>query len=255
MGQYNLLSYFSKEKPMGFRGILKLLKINQKLVKQPYAAYRQVPEDLKEWLVMYSRKDGAMLNKKDVRALEFRRGNGAASLMFSPFEEDETIMSLCSVIEFQQTIIVWHIATELFYHLDHDYFTQNEIRGETVVLNRKMSKRISRYMMYLLAISPETLPASGAIGHINFKRTFEESMKEIASFESKLDDKVGTERERKHKIKIEASKWLYERHKDLITNRDQIVQQLSGSLLSSGCMLAKDLIKSMQDEPEEEVIT
>jgi hypothetical protein len=171
----------------------------------------------------------------------------------------ETVAFLSTIIEFHQTIVVWHIATELCYHLDHDYFTQRETRpsgsADTGVLNWKMSKRISRYMMYLLAISPETLPASGAIGQINFKSTFEEYMKEIASFESKLDDKVGTERERKHKIKIEASKWLYERHKDLITNRDQIVQQLSGSLLSSGCMLAKDLIKSMQDEPEEEVIT
>jgi hypothetical protein len=154
--------------------------------------------------------------------------------------------------EFHQTIIIWHIATELCYHLDHDYFTQKEIRpsssAETAVLNWKMSKRISRYMMYLLAISPETLPSSGEIGHVNFNRTCDEGRIEIASF-----DKVGIQRERKHKIKTEASKRLYERHKDSITEKSQILKQLNGSLLSLGCVLAKHLIESMRDRPEEEV--
>ena len=267
MGQYNFLSYFSNEKPVGFCGNLKLFKINQKLEKQPCADYRPVPEDLKEWLVMHSKKfrDGFK------KGAAFRNMRGAVSLG-SFGNMAETVAFLSTIIEFHQTIVVWHIATELCYHLDHDYFSQKEMSSSAsaeivhnaeyidenernVVLNRKMSKRISRYMMYLLAISPETLPASGAIGQINFKSTFEEYMKEIASFESMLHDQGGTKRERKHKIKIEASEWLYDWHKDLITNRDQMVQQLSGSLLSSGCVLAKDLIKSMQDEPEGEVIT
>jgi hypothetical protein len=254
MGQFNLLSYFFNEKPMGFRGILELLKINEKIEKQRYATYPQVPEDLKEWLVMHSIKFRDMLKKgpEDVKLMS-RSARGAASLeSFLPNADDQTILFMSCFTEFHQTIIIWHIATELCYHLDHDYFTQKEIRpsssAETAVLNWKMSKRISRYMMYLLAISPETLPSSGEIGHVNFNRTCDEGRIEIASF-----DKVGIQRERKHKIKIEASKRLYERHKDSITEKSQILKQLNGSLLSLGCVLAKHLIESMRDRPEEEV--
>jgi hypothetical protein len=182
---------------MGFRGILELLKINEKLEKQRYAGYRQVPEDLKEWLVMHSIKFRDMLKKgpEDVKLMS-RSARGAASLeSFLPNADDQTILFMSCFTEFHQTIIIWHIATELCYHLDHDYFTQKEIRpsssAETAVLNWKMSKRISRYMMYLLAISPETLPSSGEIGHVNFNRTCDEGRIEIASF-----DKVGIQRER-----------------------------------------------------------
>jgi hypothetical protein len=195
-----------------------------------------------------------MLKKgpEDVKLMS-RSARGAASLeSFLPNADDQTILFMSCFTEFHQTIIIWHIATELCYHLDHDYFTQKEIRpsssAETAVLNWKMSKRISRYMMYLLAISPETLPSSGEIGHVNFNRTCDEGRIEIASF-----DKVGIQRERKHKIKIEASKRLYERHKDSITEKSQILKQLNGSLLSLGCVLAKHLIESMRDRPEEEV--
>ena len=249
MGQFNLLSYFN-EKPMGFRGILELLKINERLEKQRYATYPQVPEDLKEWLVMHSIKFRDMLKKgpEDVKLMS-RSARGAASLeSFLPNSDDQTILFMSCFTEFHQTIIIWHIATELCYHLDHDYFTQKESSAETAVLNWKMSKRISRYMMYLLAISPETLPSSGEIGHVNFNRTCEEGRIEIALFE-----KVGIQRERKHKIKIEASKWLYERHKDSITGENQIEQQLSGSLLSLGCVLANHLTSCLQTKPEEEV--
>jgi hypothetical protein len=232
------------------------LKINEKLEKQRYAGYRQVPEDLKEWLVMHSKKFWSIIKEsqgtESMMALSWRGSVSLRSML-----PKDTVYILSTGIELQQTIIVWHIATELCYHLDHDYFTQKETRpsgsAETVVFNWKMSKRISRYMMYLLAISPETLPASGAIGQINFEGTCDEGRKEIASFESKLDDQVCTQRERKHEIKIEASKWLFERHKDSITGENQIEQQLSGSLLSLGCVLANHLTNCLQTKPEEEV--
>jgi hypothetical protein len=227
------------------------LKINEKLEKQRYAGYRQVPEDLKEWLVMHSKKFWSIIKEsqgtESMMALSWRGSVSLRSML-----PKDTVYILSTGIELQQTIIVWHIATELCYHLDHDYFTQKETRpsgsAETVVFNWKMSKRISRYMMYLLAISPETLPSSGEIGHVNFNRTCDEGRIEIASF-----DKVGIQRERKHKIKTEASKRLYERHKDSITEKSQILKQLNGSLLSLGCVLAKHLIESMRDRPEEEV--
>ncbi|KAL3574765.1 hypothetical protein D5086_022866 [Populus alba] len=195
---------------------------------------------------MRSIKFGEMLKEESGNV------NPQLSLTFLLPAETEKIQFLSGFAEFHQTIIIWHIATELCYGLDHDYFIQKENRQyETAVLNWKMSKSISRYMMYLLAISPETFPSIGAIGQINFNRTCDEGRKEIIA----LFDKDGNQRDRKHKILIEASKRLYERHKDSITGVHQIKQQLSGSLLPLGCVVAKELIESMRDRPEEEVST
>ncbi|CAK7324218.1 unnamed protein product [Dovyalis caffra] len=256
MGQYDIVIYFRNEKPMDFRRILSLLKLNPELEKQRYAAYCQVPKDLKKWLVMHSKKFRGVL--QDLKGSTIDRFVRAVIILEDLNYDDDTVWFLSSVIEFRQTIIVWHIATEICYHLDHGYFPKGkkEIRramdeNDNVVLNWKMSKHVSRYMMYLLAISPETLPASGTMGQINFKLTCEEGRKAMESFKPQADDQVGTPKERKSKIKIEASKWLFDGQKDSITEeRNEMEKKLNGSLLSLGCALAKRLVKKQEEDEE-----
>ncbi|CAK7324221.1 unnamed protein product [Dovyalis caffra] len=230
MGQYNMVSYFHNEKPLDFRGILNLLKLNQQLEKQRYAAYCRVPEVLKKWLVMHSMKHRRFLNTHPGNAVTIGSCRGGVTLA-----DLETLLSPRS----------W------LFHQRKKETRRAMDENDNVVLNWKMSKRISRYMMYLLAISPETLPASGAIGQINFKLTCEEGRKAMESFKPQADDQVGTPKERKSKIKIEASKWLLDQHKDLITDEPrQMMQHLNGSLLSLGCKLAQRLIKRQEEDEE-----
>ncbi|CAK7324213.1 unnamed protein product [Dovyalis caffra] len=224
MGQFSFLSYFLNEKPMDFEGILKLLKINEKLEKQGYVAYREVPEDLRKRLITGSRKYRERLetfssNLSGKRILEHFGG----SLVLVGLESNYDTLHRTITMGFQQTILVWHIATELSYHLDRDYFTKKNqetkcisaenVQGKaenTAALNRKMSKLISRYMMYLLAISPDSLPGSEALGLTSFQHTHDVARKGLVELQ-----RLSTEKERKRQIKIQASKLLVEQYTDL----------------------------------------
>ncbi|CAK7324215.1 unnamed protein product [Dovyalis caffra] len=255
MGQFSFLSYFLNEKPMDFDGILVLLKINEKLEKQRYVAYRQVLEDLKTWLITHSRKYRERLEEFSSEIGEAFSKNFVASITLGYYGLDLSILSSMTKIDFQQAILVWHIATELLYNLDDHYFTQKNqetkcsiaeiLQGmakNTVALNRKMSKHISRYMMYLLAISPHTLPGSEATGLTTFQQTYNEARKRLAeSFKPELE-RLRIEKERKRKIKILASKWLLEQDMDLISLDDVKNGQLNGSLLAYGCAVANTLV-------------
>lgn len=83
MGQYSLLSYFLKEKPktMSYLKILNILNI-EKLEKLQYR----------------------------VKAEEII-GDGNKALL---------ILQSNSMIDIEKSILLWHIATELCYYLDHD---------------------------------------------------------------------------------------------------------------------------------------
>ncbi|CAK7324214.1 unnamed protein product [Dovyalis caffra] len=244
MGQFSLLSYSLNEKPKHFHEILKLLKINEKLEKQGHVAYRQVPEELKKWLITHYLKYRERLEANPLYTTQkavLEDCGGSVTLGHLGYDLEGILFSMTR-IDFQQAILIWHIATELLYHLDRDYFTQKNQDTKC----SKMSKHISRYMMYLLAISPDTLPGSEAIGLTNFQHTYGEARKGLVeSFKPKLEG-LGTEKERKRKIKIQASKWLLERHRNLISLDDIKDGQLIGSLLSYGCAVANIL---MEDKP------
>lgn len=162
IGQYGLLSYFLEEKPMKFLAILKLLRINQKLEKLNYAAYHQVQDDLKVCLVSGSKKvrdvvfqamqltimgtvDGLMLG-------DYR---GVITTGILNFQEIPVLLFTTTMLELQQTVLVWHIATEICYYPDYDFFAQKKemIRhnnseiadkaqgmDEQFVLDRKMTR-------------------------------------------------------------------------------------------------------------------
>ncbi|CAK7324219.1 unnamed protein product [Dovyalis caffra] len=258
MGQFSLLSYTINEKPMDFHGIQKFLKVNEKLERQRYAAYRQVSEDLKEQLVIQAKIFWDRVKKRQIKleaaTIASMSIRGATTLQVLGLSSDEDIIigTLTYTIEFQQTILVWHIATELCYHRDHDEIKPGFAEYDVVISNRKMSKLISRYMMYLLAVFPDKLPESGAAGQKNFQLTCDEARKALESFKPELDQ-VGTTKERKRKIIIQASKGVFEQQGNLITDESQIgSEQLAGSLLSLGCKVANILSKHKPDDSVEQ---
>ncbi|CAK7324217.1 unnamed protein product [Dovyalis caffra] len=105
-------------------------------------------------------------------------------------------------------------------------------------------------MMHLLAVFPDKLLESGATGQKNFQVTCDEARKALESFKPELDQ-VGTTKERKRKIIIQASKGVFETRGNPITNPDQIPKQLTRSLLSLGCKVAN--ILSCERKPDEHV--
>ncbi|XP_042476221.1 uncharacterized protein LOC122057918 [Macadamia integrifolia] len=114
-------------------------------------------------------------------------------------------------VEFDKSILLWHIATDICYESGFDH-------SPAMKSKRELSKLLSDYMMYLLLMCPHMLPEG--IGMIRFRDTYTEVMKIFKKTKSKLN-------------KTKAYK-LLERKKVSGSNT-------SMSVLFDACMLAEHL--------------
>ncbi|XP_010441715.1 PREDICTED: uncharacterized protein LOC104724856 [Camelina sativa] len=82
----------------------------------------------------------------------------------------EKLLRYVTEMDYGQSLLVWHIATELLYQTD-------ETREGTNVnhSNREFSKILSDYMIYLLMMQPTLMSAVVGNGKIRFRDTCEEA--------------------------------------------------------------------------------
>ncbi|KAF8032258.1 hypothetical protein BT93_D1248 [Corymbia citriodora subsp. variegata] len=151
MGQYNLMSI--KENEFSRWKLPKILQIEEMAVKFLYQGHADVTDDIKN-LVLSKIKE---MEARDVQKPPFPmmdRGNHALSrhkLL------DQLKWSI--ELDFDMSILAWHIATELCYYL---------IDGlDSIKEKSLMGLHLSRYMLYLLFVCPSMLPAR--MGSIRFR--------------------------------------------------------------------------------------
>lgn len=72
-------------------------------------------------------------------------------------------------VDYDQSLLLWHIATELCY--------QTEPETAENCINRKLSKMLSDYMLYLLIMQPTMMSAVAGIGKIRFRDTCAEAVR------------------------------------------------------------------------------
>ncbi|KAK6939089.1 Protein of unknown function DUF594, partial [Dillenia turbinata] len=148
MAQLNLLSMCFAEKPMPCHRIMKFLhldKVQEMLEMQRHKTYNKVSPELKA--LIFNHFWSKVSSKREPADLYMCRGNIVL--------EDNHCSNLVWGVqgEFDQSLLLWHIATDLCYHSD---------RGEEDS-NYKASKLISDYLLYLLVMCPFMLPIG--IGH------------------------------------------------------------------------------------------
>lgn len=86
-------------------------------------------------------------------------------------------------VEFDHSILLWHIATSLCFYSDHLKYLKNDDR----CISRKVGKLLSNYMMYLLVEWPNMLP--NGIGQIRFQDTRAEAKEFLKERSCSPDDK------------------------------------------------------------------
>lgn len=169
MAQINLLSYCLKRKPKKdwplqdwfFRSVLQ--KFDENLDKILYLTREPISDTFKcsifKHLLAKSKLLMSSTEASKLQDIVASRGNLALEeYAFPDFEVWTT------KVEFDQSILLWHIATDLCY--DHEPADEgNE--------DRKVSKHIADYMMYLLVMCPFMLPKG--IGTMRFADTCEEA--------------------------------------------------------------------------------
>ncbi|VYS48150.1 unnamed protein product [Arabidopsis thaliana] len=81
----------------------------------------------------------------------------------------KTLLRSVTQVDYDQSILLWHIATELLFLKEE--FTQTNQR------NREFSKILSDYMMYLLILQPALMSTVAGIDKIKFKEAAAEAKK------------------------------------------------------------------------------
>ncbi|KAI3796988.1 hypothetical protein L1987_39676 [Smallanthus sonchifolius] len=220
IAQVDLLSFALEEKPASLLTTQKFLGIDKYRVKHRYKTYSKASNNLKD--LIYKQFHVFMSPSSDPKALCSHKGS------FSLRENgcDDLLWSITKV-EFDQSIIIWHIATTLCYYTeDLDEQDQGEIN-----VCRLESKRISDYMLYLLVSYPVML--TEGIGLIRYRDTCAEATRYFK------ENGPITE-------KVEACRKLLE-----VYCPDVLPSQVKGdrckSALFDGCRLAFTL-KNMEEE-------
>ena len=174
MSQFNLLSFSLKDKHTVFYGIPKCLHIDKFLEKTWYTTHEKVPMDLKE--LIFSHLQESIKHREEesddathIRTLCSHRGGEALKKCNSSeaLKKFDYSVLVCSVeVEFDQSILIWHVATDICYQSDLD---QIQKYPNTFMRLCELSTLVSQYMMYLLVICPFMLPMG--IGMIRFQDT------------------------------------------------------------------------------------
>lgn len=173
MAQYNLLSFCLKEKSAAQWPVQKFFR--EKLEKYLYT-FEAVSPELKELIfILLMEKSLSANNIKECQKLCAFRGGLVLEIMGCL---DQLGWSID--VEFDQSILLWHIATDLCYYQDLN--TDSRLVEN---LNCKISKMLSDYMLYLLVMCPLMLP--NGIGQIRFQDTCAEAIEFLQEWKSIAD--------------------------------------------------------------------
>ncbi|XVF42071.1 hypothetical protein PTKIN_Ptkin01aG0330600 [Pterospermum kingtungense] len=157
--QFSLLGICLKEKPH--------LEIMRKVVERwPPENYVEVDDHLKELIYKHVKEKFNQFKEKQddtyLKDLCSQRGNN----ILEKYKRQTGLSLEWSInVEFDQSILIWHIATELCYFSE----TLLSTIPSDVQSSREVSQCISNYMFCLLAIYPFLLPIG--IGLIRFRDT------------------------------------------------------------------------------------
>ncbi|KAG6620574.1 hypothetical protein I3842_Q059800 [Carya illinoinensis] len=141
-------------------------------------------------------------------------------------------------VTFDESLLLWHIATELCFHGSED---DHEKKAPSDEHHKFISNLVSDYMLYLLVMKPTMMSAVAGIGQIRYRDTCAEAKR---FFRNKG---LGPNDQEK-----DACEKLLDVNTDL--KPVHVKGDKSKSVLFDACMLAKELQK-LEEEKKWEVIS
>ncbi|KAJ1435795.1 hypothetical protein SESBI_04745 [Sesbania bispinosa] len=159
MSQFNLIRFCLKDDSVKCITVLKFIfHFYPSLEKSYYQDTEIVPPELKELIFDQLKvKSEEAINIEACKQLCADRGDRVLEKWRC---HDGDIKRSIKEVEFDQSILLWHIATDLCYYSDEPAVSFQ---------SREMSKLLSNYMLYLLVMCPFMLP--NGIGQIRFEDT------------------------------------------------------------------------------------
>ncbi|PQP92742.1 uncharacterized protein Pyn_17513 [Prunus yedoensis var. nudiflora] len=139
------------------------------------------------------------------------------------------LLSYVVDVEYDQSILLWHIATDLCYEKSNDVGDGS---------HRGFSKTLSDYMLYLLVMQPTMMSSVAGIGQTRFRDTCAEAKK----FFSRSELESGVEE------KVHFCEGLLDINTDV--QPIDVKGDRSKSVLFDACILAKELAKMEENKWE-----
>ncbi|KAM1226830.1 hypothetical protein ACFX2J_006126 [Malus domestica] len=224
VAQYNLIDFCFKENPPKCARILKLLHIYDMLEKYWYTAKEDVPTEMRE-LIVAQLQDAQRENVATSEVLDWR---GTHALQKSNcIEKFGWSVEEASL---DQSILLWHIATDLCFNNDLESINQDP---SLISSKSKVSKLFSNYMMHILVFSPFMLPEG--IGQIRFRDTCTEATEFFEKRREVITKGAG-----------HARQVLLEVNTELVPA--MVIGDRSKTVLFDGCRLAKQLMALETEE-------
>ncbi|XP_057790159.1 uncharacterized protein LOC131007024 [Salvia miltiorrhiza] len=212
VAQHNLFDLCLMEKSaLLLRSIRKLTKINNHVEKHWNKSFIDVSDDLKELLF---RELKSYTSGCDPAAIWSRKG----SFTLEKYPSISESVGWIRKREFEERILLWHIATDICYSLEPPATQSKQTAGH--------SKLISEYMLYLLIVCPFMLP--NGIGMIRFRDTCAEAREFLSGRDAIIS-------------KDDAYRKL--RDVDTQVPPAQVKGDRSKSVLFDACILAKSLLE------------
>ncbi|KAH6784847.1 hypothetical protein C2S52_009806 [Perilla frutescens var. hirtella] len=228
MAQHSFISFCLNEEQR-FRWLNKIagyFRMKEVLDEFRYKKKKACGEKLKE-LVFNELKAKALNAETTKLAKEIYSARGDNVLSDYPrhYSYPSISASLSDEAEYDESLLLWHIATELCY------FTSSG--GNE---NRDFCKVLSDYMLYLLVMRPTLMSTVAGIAQIRFQDTCKEASKFFKRWQSEIKtDKQACE-------KLLAVKTVEK------LKPNQVKGDRSKSLLFDACILANDLKKMSMTE-------
>ncbi|XP_062223793.1 uncharacterized protein LOC133922454 [Phragmites australis] len=166
MAQHNLFSFCIRDKPTMLTKALSLLGLKGHWDSWLYIRHIDVSPELKI-LVFRELKDKtvSIVDAESYRKFSNHRGQWA--LQCKGYYKE---LGWSVEVEFDESILLWHIATDLCFHTDDEDDDKDNAKIAQYV---KISRAISNYMLFLLVARPFMLTAG--IGQIRFGDTCAEA--------------------------------------------------------------------------------
>ncbi|CDP08013.1 unnamed protein product [Coffea canephora] len=189
------------------------------------------PEDLKDFIFNELKVKATKAKTTNVaKEIYSARGDWALLDYTSHYPYPTISSSVGDEVEYDESLLLWHIATELCYCMSPD-------DGNS---NRNYCKLISDYMLYLLVMRPNLMSAVAGIGQIRFRDTCEEAKKFFSRESSSANRKRNA---CKNLLNVNA-----------LVRAIEVKGDRSKSILFDACRLANDL-KKLNDNKMWEIMS
>ncbi|KAG1347205.1 1-phosphatidylinositol 4,5-bisphosphate phosphodiesterase beta-1 [Cocos nucifera] len=218
MAQHNLISFCLEDQPSTIKSVMDFLSVKEAWDRFHHTTYCHVDEDLKIFIFKeIKEKSSSAEDSKGYKRFSTCRGEWA--LQKKGYQDK---LGWSVEVEFDESILLWHIATDLCSYSDGTSQPENKCSDQNI----SKAEAISDYMLYLLVVRPFMLTAG--IGQIRYGDTCAEAKKFFQRGEGMPN-------------KEEACKML--RFVETKVPPIQVKGDRSKSVLFDACMLANALLE------------